>query len=257
MTKQQRHAFDPRQYWEARISANPNLRGTGHRAFSIEYNTWLYRAQHDCLNELLALSGVETAGRRVLDVGSGVGFYVDYFLNQGARSVVGIDIAPSSVNLLRHQYPTGRFVLADIAGSVDSIGGPFDIVSMMNVMFHVLDDERFDRALCNACGLLPPKGVLVVSDTFSRSWIPRARHTRFRHLRSYEPILAGQGMTTVAILPVYYVLSRSLAPLVGPFIISLLGLAPYFYRIDRRLRRVAWPNCGAMKMALFRKSPPQ
>ena len=37
--------FDPKSYWEKRLTANYNLRGVGDRRFGHTYNGWLYRVR--------------------------------------------------------------------------------------------------------------------------------------------------------------------------------------------------------------------
>ncbi|RMF26012.1 MAG: hypothetical protein D6759_20410, partial [Chloroflexi bacterium] len=71
-----RRATDYRHYWERRLIRHPNLKGTGHRAFSLAYNRVLYQAQRDCLELVLARHQISLQGKRVLDIGSGTGFYV-------------------------------------------------------------------------------------------------------------------------------------------------------------------------------------
>src|SRR3990172_1207342 len=97
--------FNPSKYWEDRLAKNINLRGTGHRAFNLRYNEYLYKTQEDAMDILLDESKVDPKNKKILDIGSGNGFYIKYFLDKGAANVWGLDITEASVNYLRTKYP--------------------------------------------------------------------------------------------------------------------------------------------------------
>ena len=139
-------ALDTRAYWETRLSGRPNLRGTGHRAFSLDYNTWLYQAQLDCLRLVFARHAVTVRGRSVLDVGSGTGFYIRYYVEQGARPVTGLDITEISVRYLQNAYPQQCFVTGDITAPHLPVSPSFHLISAISVLYHILDDALFERA---------------------------------------------------------------------------------------------------------------
>src|SRR5207247_11416024 len=82
------------------------------------------------LERALARAGVTLAGRRVLDVGCGTGFFTDFYLRRGA-TVTGLDITTTSVERLRQRFPDARFVLADVSESVPD--ERFDLVNAFDV----------------------------------------------------------------------------------------------------------------------------
>jgi SAM-dependent methyltransferase len=245
-------SFDPQAYWEARLASNPTLQGTGHRAFSLDYNQWLYRAQYDCLDGVLRRNNVPLQSKRVLDVGSGTGFYVDYFLQQGA-SVVGLDIAPASVAYLEQHYPAGNFYVSDISASEQPMTGSFDLAALISVLYHIVDDARFEQALRNVAQCLNPGGYLVLTDTLQRGLIPTAGHTRFRLLADYQRVLQSHGVQILHVAPIYFFLNRSFIPMLGPRLISALGLGKAFYQWDQSLRARSWSNGAGMKLVLAKK----
>jgi 2-polyprenyl-3-methyl-5-hydroxy-6-metoxy-1,4-benzoquinol methylase len=111
----------------------------------------------------------DRAAMRVLDVGSGTGFYVDQWRDLGIKQVVGLDLTETAVSRLKTAYPDMEFVVADVgAESVPLQRGSFDVVSAFDVLFHIVDDDRYGRALENVSGLLKPGGFFVWSDNFLR-----------------------------------------------------------------------------------------
>ena len=244
--------FQSQAYWEDRIAKNPNLLGTGHRAFSLDYNRWLYQAQVDCLDMLLGSQKILVQGQSVLDVGSGTGFFVDYYQQREAQ-VTGLDIAESSVTYLRNHFPTCEFYNADISNPKFSIRGPFYLISVISVLYHIVDDFRFERALCNLIEVLLPNGYLILSDTFSSKQLFVGKHAHFRSMSDYEAILNAHNMRILSISPMYFWLNRTFVPIIGPKIISALHLERFFYQLDTALRTRGKDNKNRMKLMLVQK----
>ena len=96
--------YDARQYWDQRLDRIWSLQGVGLKAFSASYNRWLYRVRHRVFHRAVRAMDLDPRDARVLDVGPGVGFYVQRWLRLGA-DVTGVDIADSAVRRLRTTFP--------------------------------------------------------------------------------------------------------------------------------------------------------
>ena len=101
-------------------------------------------------------------GRRVLEVGCGVGNFTGTLLDREA--VIALDIEPACIARLRERYP-GRANLHSVVGAV---GGPGfadlarfepDSCVCLNVLEHIQDDGA---ALAAMAGVLGPGGVIVL-----------------------------------------------------------------------------------------------
>lgn len=241
-------------YWEERLRNNLNLRGTGHRAFGLAYNGWIYRAQSDCMDAIAARASIEFSGRTALDVGSGTGYFVEYFARKGVAHVTGLDITQASVDYLTQTYPDYAFQAADIAAATFTLSKQFDIVSIISVLYHVVDDAGFAHAVANLCAHVKPGGYLFLSDTFQQPLLPTARHARFRPLDRYRELLGAGGMEIVEVLPIYYFLNQTFVPILGPRLIDLFHLGKPFYRLDTWLRKRQVQNGAGMKLLLARKA---
>lgn len=166
-------SIDGKKYWNSRLSQDKTLIGTGHRSFNLTYNQALYEMQTCTVDLLLQTNRVDPVGKCVLDVGSGFGFYVNYFLTRGASSVTGIDIAPTSVEYLQQTYPQSQFYCVDV-GAIQElpVASQFDIVSAVSVLYHIVEDTSFKQALINICRATVPGGYLLVNDMFKVIWQP-------------------------------------------------------------------------------------
>lgn len=201
-------SYRPQEFWEQRLSEQFDLRGTGETGLSLAYNRACYALRAEVLGEVLRRAGVSPSGRRVLDVGCGTGYWTDWYVSRGAH-YTGLDIAAVSVERLVARYPEQRFARADVADGVP--GGPFDIINVFDVLYHVTDDARWEAALRHLAGALVPGGVLVVTDAFS-DFGAIAEHNVMRPLARYLEVLGSAGLVREQLTPTSVLLNRHLGP---------------------------------------------
>lgn len=172
---------DRQSYWEDRLRKNAGLRGAGHISHSYSWNGWAYRVKKRVLRRLVTRAPLDVSNARVFDVGSGTGFAIEFWRDLGVGEITGSDITHFAVGNLQAEYPAARFFQLDIGGPAITVpGAPFTIVSAFEVLFHIVDDERFERALHNIYDLLEPGGHLIFSDNFLRYGELRTQHQASR-----------------------------------------------------------------------------
>jgi SAM-dependent methyltransferase len=197
---------DPSAYWEARLSEHFDLPGTGHILLGPEYNGFLYRVRLRALERALRSTGRSLRGARVLEIGCGSGFYTEYCARVQVRDYVGVDITTVSVSSLQGRFPEFRFVRADIAQEELDFRSHFDLVLVADVLFHIVDDRGFARAMRTITSALREGGCLVVSDVFPQATAQTADHVRHRSLRAYERELSKSGLRISRVEPIFAVL---------------------------------------------------
>ena len=140
-------SYDPRDHW-SRLHARGDLSSVGQSGLPADLNTWLYRALERRVRWFVrrhrALDGVSSA----FDVGAGTGYWVRVWHALGAERVDGCDLVPAAVERLEAEFGArgDRFVAADIGAPDAGLpAGPYDLVSVMNVLLHLTDDEAFGR----------------------------------------------------------------------------------------------------------------
>jgi SAM-dependent methyltransferase len=144
----------------------------------------------------------------VLDVGCGTGFWTDYYVTRGAH-YTGVDIAQVSVDRLAERYPGQRFERADVSEGVP--GGPYDLVNVFDVLYHITDDARWEAALRHLAGAVAPGGLLLVTDVFSDR-PALAEHNVMRPLSRYLDVLRAAGLEREQLVPTHVLLNRHLGP---------------------------------------------
>ena len=74
-----------------------------------------------------------------------------------------------AVRNLSERHPEGTFFQMDLTETVPpEHRGQYDAVSCMDVLFHVVEDDAYNRALANLNTLLRPGGTLLLTEKFLR-----------------------------------------------------------------------------------------
>lgn len=205
--------FNARDYWEGRLSKNFSLGGVGQHSGGLQFNIWAYRARRRAFLRTVRSSGRAMNAVRALDIGSGTGFYIDRWQELGVASVAGVDLTDVAVCGLKEKYPACSFYRADIGDDIPALGdGRFDFVSCMDVLFHVVDDARYRRALENVYDLLEPGGFFVFSEAFDKGLVGKADYIVHRGLDSIEDQLRDVGFRIVAKRPFLVLLNDPVGP---------------------------------------------
>jgi SAM-dependent methyltransferase len=220
--------FDARKFWQESLSANFDLRGTGHPALSAAYNERCYRLRKYVLDQLLVRHRVPVAGREVLDAGCGSGYFVEHYLERGAH-VTGVDLTDVSIERLSQRFPEARFEVGDLATWRPSRA--YDLVSCFDVLFHIVDDAAWERAMTNLADAVAPGGFIVFTEHFfKRPPAADATHNRSRGREAYETALIARGLALMDERPTHHLMNREL----GAF--KFLNRFPeLIYRVDLAL----------------------
>jgi len=249
--------FDPQRYWEGRLRGEFSLAGVGYARLGRRYNAAMYRIRGEVFDAVVARHLGASGPERVVDIGSGTGFYVERWLERGAE-VTGVDLTEVAVTTLGQRFPSAAFLQADIGaeltGELAALAGQTDAVSAFDVLFHIVDDARFRTALGNIARLLKPDGLFFWSDNFIRRPALRVVHQVSRSLAETSDLLAAAGFTIVERVPMFVLMNYpadtrwallrwAWTAMVAPAMVSelaggLLGavLSPIERRLVRRVR---------------------
>jgi SAM-dependent methyltransferase len=197
-------SYDPHDHW-SRLHARGDLSSVGQSGLPAELNAWLYRALERRVRWFIqrhhALDGVTS----VFDVGAGTGYWVRVWHDLGAPRVDGCDLVSAAVERLDAEFGArgDRFVSADIGAPDPGLpAGPYDLVSVINVLLHLTDDVAFRRALTGIAALVAPGGRLILVEpilldpTYERP-ATETQTSRARVLAAYRDPLVAAGLELV------------------------------------------------------------
>jgi SAM-dependent methyltransferase len=117
-----------------------------------------FRAISDQLTGAIEKALGQVSGKRVLDVCCGPGHLANAFSAKGA-DVVGIDFAPTMIELAARHYPDRTFAVGD-AEFLEYTANEFDHVVCAYGVMHLGDP---DKAIAEAYRVLRPGGTYVFS----------------------------------------------------------------------------------------------
>lgn len=265
--------YEPQEYW-TRLHREGTLRSVGQSGLPVELNVWLYRALERNLKAFLRRHGLlDPVPRRVFEIGAGTGYWTPLWLGLGVEQVDGCDLAPEAVARLRERFP-GDYYLGDIAeeGVIPAVAS-YDLVTVFNVLLHIMDEDRFAAAARHVAAAVSPGGHLLLVEpalfleTSVRPIKPGAS-SMARLLTRYRDVFEASGLeyvtaaasTTVANNPIEHGL-----PSIGRFIWSWRTAVRNAKRGPRRANvvgRLLWLADGALmrsgvapsgKFVLFRR----
>jgi SAM-dependent methyltransferase len=206
--------YEAGSYWESTLATQFDLSGVGYPGLPVSFNRCFYRAQVNAVERVLRQAGTEVSpGWSTLDVGSGVGFWIEFWHRAGAREVTGVDLTESAVTRLRQRFPQASFERLDV-----SEGTPwearFDAISAMSVLLHIKEEERFHKAIANIANALKPDGALVVIDpvVVGRWWGPpfgSEANSIARSVGDWKLALARSDLEVAAMVPATVLLANA------------------------------------------------
>jgi len=198
--------FDPADFWQTRLAGNvAGLDEVGHRALGAEYNAFIYRRREEALAQALPDLAIELEAARVLEVGCGSGYWVKRWEELGVGDLVGFDLSLAQIEQLRSRFPDYRFVQGDIttASRDGLLERRFDIVTLFDVLYHIVDDDKAGRVLETLAGVMDDRSVLLVCDQIVGTDISLRAHVKFRGRSTFQRLLAEAGLCIRAEIPLF------------------------------------------------------
>jgi 2-polyprenyl-3-methyl-5-hydroxy-6-metoxy-1,4-benzoquinol methylase len=197
--------FDPKTYWESRLASRFDLRGVGDIGLPESYNRFLYQVRARAFGSIIRSLRLERSRFDALDIGSGTGFYVGEWLRRSPRSLTGSDLTEAAVTRLQARFPQAEFIQCDIGAQLPAslAGRQFDVVSAMDMLFHIVEDDRYATAFINFARLVKPSGRLIFSENLMRTRKNTVPHQISRSENEVREVLRRTGLEIERISPMF------------------------------------------------------
>ena len=197
--------YNPKVFWEKRLSKDFSIKGVGCTGFSYNYNKWMYKAAEEGLNKILKKS---LKGKKILDIGCGTGYYLKYYLSKEADDISGLDITKKSITNLKKKYPHLKFFNADISKKLP-FKSKYDIIAAIGVLYHIVDDDKFENSIRNMRKAAKEGSMIILQDNFLKKYQPPKAgiHCYFRTYDYYKKILKKNGIEIIEKVPMFYFLN--------------------------------------------------
>lgn len=177
--------YTPKQYWKNRHKKyGLDLRGVGNCAMSTAENEEMYQQAKDVFERLFRQEKIDFSKIKMLDIGCGTGFYAKIFQSHGGTNYLGVDITDQLFPQLRKEFPNFRFKKLDI--TKESINETFDLIIMIDVTQHIVDNSLFCGAMKTINTCLSPTGHFIVTSWLSDQFKKRRPHEVERPMNYYK-----------------------------------------------------------------------
>ena len=130
------------------------------------YNRLAYRLRLAAFRRAISESVPQWPNVRIFEGGFGVGFYLEYYAHEGVRHVTGADLSAAAVASVQERFPDFRLIQGDLGQTLPFAERSFDLVTAIDVLYHIVDDRQWDHALAQLSNLVAPGGTLVVTESF-------------------------------------------------------------------------------------------
>lgn len=149
--------YDAFRYWHDRYRRHgDSLLAPGDEGKSKEQNVIEYKTALAVFFDTCALEHIDFKSTSVLEIGYGTGVYAHSLYQEGVRDYVGIDFATA----IPFWYSDFQFINNDITEM--EIEGQFDLVMAIDVLQHIVNEEKLQRALRTMWGCVKPGGRMIL-----------------------------------------------------------------------------------------------
>jgi SAM-dependent methyltransferase len=202
--------FNPQEYWEKRLSPGPGLHLVGHLAYGHAFNKALYDIRKHIFHSVIAQYLPDISQKDILDIGCGTGFYLEQWQKYRTASIKALDFTNAAVEFCAKQYPDITVFQADISDTEllnhPALRDGVDVISVFDVLFHIVNDIAYENALSNIASLLRPGGILLYADNFIHGQTKREKHIVHRPLNYIQNVLENKGFTVLQRRPLFWLM---------------------------------------------------
>jgi SAM-dependent methyltransferase len=159
--------YDAAGYWDTRLGKyGDNLKGAGDEGKSHADNVREYEQDEKIFSELVKKLELDFANISVMDIGCGTGFYTDILKRLGVKKYTGLDITDTLFAKHKENFADYEFVKKDI--TTEKVEGKYDLIIMIEVLEHIVNDNKLSFAMENVKNCLTDDGVFIISSIWDK-----------------------------------------------------------------------------------------
>lgn len=188
--------YDAKKFFKERHKRyGCDLRSVGNCTLSSEENERVYGEAREVFLGLCAKEGVDFENARVIDIGCGTGFYTQTLQDAGVKDYLGVDIIEDRFDELSGIFGERTFRQMDV--TEEALEGEYDLVVMIDVTQHIVDDDKFSAAMQNIREHLGEGGVFIVTSWCAEERTKRTYYEIARPVSFYEKEFPGYRFSEI------------------------------------------------------------
>ena len=195
------NGYDAALYWKDRFNKyRDSIKGPGDEGLTEKENMEMYNQARKTFLKFCKAEKVSFTKSKVLEVGPGTGFYTEILKSSGVKNYTGLDITDVAISKLKKENPSFKFIKRDITKSPPP--EKYDLVVMIDVIEHIVEEEKLKKAIGNIKKSLKPKGIFILAPVMQRSkkhlfyvhhWTLKDIEALFKNYRSSKPVPFRNG----------------------------------------------------------------
>jgi SAM-dependent methyltransferase len=198
---------EPRSYWEEHHALGDSLDTVGWTGLGRAFNGWMYAVRRRVFKRIVPRHVPIGPDTRVLDIGSGTGFYLRLWRELGARQIDGRDLSARAVERLERAFPQSSIRAFDLGAEHPDLAPEYDVVSAMDMLFHILDEDAYRRAIANLAALVRPGGHVVLTENLLDGRVVAAPAQISRSEAEILGLLREAGLEPLVQAPMFVLLN--------------------------------------------------
>lgn len=151
-----------------------------------------YNLVENGIMEMVVKHDLPVKGASILDIGVGTGHWLEFYTTYFEPSQLwGVDFAPGPLEKLEDIFSSRvRFQQWDISETIpDCLKSiRFDIVNAIGIIFHIVDDRKWETAIRNLSSLLKENGILIIGGDFGNVTKDRGVMRKTRSLLNWQTL---------------------------------------------------------------------
>ncbi|HQW45732.1 MAG TPA: class I SAM-dependent methyltransferase [Chitinophagaceae bacterium] len=264
MQHQSSNTYQANDYWSSIFNKQIDAKSVCYPDWPLSYNQFLHQQQIEMLLKILQSEHIQIAGKSVMEIGPGSGFWTHFFNANQVESYTGIDINEKVISHLQQQYPLYQFFHQDIGIKNNRINElpQVDIVFAAMVLLHITDDKKIEQAFTLINQQLKPKGIFILLDAIATHQVfgvmkqqaegidfdPQF-HNKIRKMETVKILASKNNLEIVKVIPAF---NTSQMCFDFKTYLGYLIWGKCFYAFHRRLLHHASENTGK-KVAAFQR----
>lgn len=170
------------KFWNDRHAASDPWRAGGHKGYSELRNIAFCKVRLGAVLQVLDFHFDTTECLKILDAGCGRGFFADELSRLG-NDVMGIDASQVAIDYCKTNR-AGGFEHSPLS-DYKSIK-MFDVIYSLDVLYHIVDDELWEKSFTNLQQQIRSGGLFIVSDTYAENRHICGDYIVFRTSKDYR-----------------------------------------------------------------------